>query len=91
MIEPVAWMLGKDVTTNKQMGTVGWPAIGCGEVVPLCIIPPGYAIVPVEPTEAMLNAARDWSYGQYGKPIGNHAANCCYKAMLTAAKESKND
>ena len=26
--------------------------------------------VPVEPTEEMLIAARDWSYKKYGKPIG---------------------
>jgi hypothetical protein len=40
-----------------------------------------------EPTEAMLIAARDWSYAKYGKPIGNDAAIGCWQAMLDAALE----
>jgi len=47
----------------------------------------GMAIVPVEPTEAMLVAARDWSHKKYSKPIGNDAAQGCWKAMLAATKE----
>jgi len=43
-------------------------------------------VVPREPTEAMLDAARDWSQKQYGKPIGNTAASGCYRAMLRAAE-----
>ena len=43
--------------------------------------------VPVEPTDAMLRAARDWSYTQYGKPIGNDAARGCWKAMIDAARQ----
>lgn len=35
-----------------------------------------------KPTEAMLNAARDWSYQKYGKPIGNDAAIGCWQAMV---------
>jgi hypothetical protein len=27
--------------------------------------------IPIEPTEAMLDAARDWSANKYGKAIGN--------------------
>lgn len=42
-------------------------------------------MVPVEPTEEMLIAARDWSYAMYGKPVGNAAATGCYRAMLAAA------
>ena len=42
----------------------------------------------IEPTEAMLVAARDWSYKKYGKPIGNDAATGCWKAMLAAAPPS---
>jgi len=37
-----------------------------------------------EPTEAMLNAARDWSKAKYGIPIGNDAAIGCWKAMYAA-------
>lgn len=37
-----------------------------------------------DPTGAMLDAARDWSYRTYGKPIGNDAAVGCWQAMLSA-------
>lgn len=40
---------------------------------------------PAHPTEAMLDAARDWSDAKYGKPIGNDAAIGCWNAMLAAA------
>lgn len=40
---------------------------------------------PAQPTEAMLDAARDWSDAKYGKPIGNDAAIGCWNAMLAAA------
>lgn len=40
-----------------------------------------------EPTEAMLNAARDWSVSKYGIGIGNDAAIGCWKAMHAAAAE----
>lgn len=43
------------------------------------------ATPPREPTEAMLIAARDWSYDKYGKPIGNDAARGCWQAMFDAA------
>lgn len=41
-----------------------------------------------EPTEAMLNAARDWSAAKYGKPIGNDAAIGCWQAMFDARTKS---
>lgn len=44
----------------------------------------GYVIVPKEPTEAMHDAARDWSDKKYGKPIGLDGSTGCYKAMLYA-------
>lgn len=40
------------------------------------------------PSEAMLRAARDWSYAKYGKPIGNDAAIGCWQAMNDAALET---
>jgi hypothetical protein len=46
-----------------------------------------YKMVPVEPTEEMHIAARDWSYAKYGKPIGKEASEACYKVMLDAAPE----
>ncbi|WP_445505033.1 hypothetical protein [Microvirga sp. G4-2] len=42
-------------------------------------------MVPREPTEEMQNAARDWSYKKYGKPIGGEASRECYRAMIAAA------
>lgn len=48
-------------------------------------VPPGYVLVPVEPTEAMLLSARDWSATKYGKPIGDDAAKGCWGAMVAAA------
>lgn len=40
-----------------------------------------------EPTEGMLNGARDWSRVFVGTPIGNAAATGCWRAMIAAAKE----
>ncbi len=39
---------------------------------------------PREPTEAMLNAARDWSVAKYGRGVGNDGAIGCWQAMLDA-------
>ncbi len=38
-----------------------------------------------EPSEAMLDAARDWSGAKYGKPIGDDAAIGCWQAMIDEA------
>ena len=45
-------------------------------------VPDGYCVVPIEPTRDMLDAARDWSHGKYGTPIGSDAAIGCYKSMV---------
>jgi hypothetical protein len=37
-----------------------------------------------EPTEAMLNAARDWFIKKYGLGVGNDGATGCWQAMLDA-------
>ena len=42
------------------------------------------AKAPRNPTEAMLNAARDWSALFVGSPIGNKAATGCWQAMFDA-------
>jgi hypothetical protein len=44
-----------------------------------------YAQTPSQPTEAMLNAARDWSRKKYGTPIGDDAATGCWLAMHAAS------
>lgn len=43
------------------------------------------ARVSRDPTEAMLVAARDWSYVKYGAPVGDDAATGCWRAMFDAA------
>ena len=45
------------------------------------------ALVPREPTEAMLVGARDWSDRKYGKPIGDDAAQGCWSAMIAASPQ----
>ncbi|WP_336817247.1 hypothetical protein [Burkholderia gladioli] len=47
--------------------------------------PEGWKLVPIEATEGMKHAARDWSDKKYGKPIGNDAAIGCWGTMLDAA------
>lgn len=44
----------------------------------------GYVLVSVEATEAMNDAAREWSRTKYGKPIGSDASNGCYDCMIAA-------
>ena len=51
----------------------------------------GYKLVPVEPTEDMQIAAREWSRRKYGRPIGSDASIGCYEAMLAAAPEGGNE
>jgi hypothetical protein len=50
------------------------------------VAPP--AVVPAEPTEAMLDAARDWAVKTFGQGIGNAAAIGCWKAMYAAAMQA---
>ena len=47
----------------------------------------GMAIVPVEATEAMHTAARDWSIKKYGQAIGFNASEGCWATMIAAAKD----
>lgn len=42
----------------------------------------GFVVVPIEPTEAMLNGARDWSLRKNGQGVGNDQATGCWKAMI---------
>ncbi|WP_180012976.1 hypothetical protein [Acinetobacter sp. YH16031] len=53
-------------------------------------IPDGFVVVPKEPTQTMLDSARDWSAKKYGKAVGNDGASGCYKAMIEA-QEPAND
>lgn len=47
----------------------------------------GLVIVPREPTEAMLLAARDWSVATIGRAVGNTGAIGCYRAMLSKGEQ----
>jgi hypothetical protein len=39
-----------------------------------------------EPTQEMLDAAREWSAKRYGKPLENDEAIGCWQAMCAAAR-----
>lgn len=43
------------------------------------------AVLPREPTQAMLTAARDWSVAKMGRGVGNGPATECWQAMYDAA------
>lgn len=43
-----------------------------------------HCVVPMTPTEASLDAARDWSIKRHGRPIGNADAIGCWSAMISA-------
>lgn len=49
----------------------------------------GLALAPKAATDAMNDAARDWSYKKYGKPIGADASEGCYAVMIEAATRVK--
>ncbi|WP_225773232.1 hypothetical protein [Pseudomonas sp. Marseille-Q5115] len=44
-------------------------------------------LLPFEPTEAMLLAARDWSVKKYGQGVGNDGAKGCWQAMYEATQK----
>jgi hypothetical protein len=48
------------------------------------------APLAIEPTDAMLAVAREWSRAKYGKPIGDDAARGCWQAMMRAAAADEN-
>ena len=50
-------------------------------------VPEGFVLVPKEPTQAMLDSARDWSTKKYGKAVGNDGASGCYKAMIEVQEQ----
>ncbi len=52
-------------------------------------VPEGFVLVPKEPTQAMLDSARDWSTKKYGKAVGNDGASGCYKAMIEAQEQNQ--
>jgi len=58
---------------------------------PRKMVPEGWKLVLVEPTDEMHVAARDWSTVKYGKAIGLDASEGCYKAMLEAAPKFEED
>jgi hypothetical protein len=46
-------------------------------------VPAGYALVPVEPTEAMLDAAREHHEGEHYLPVS------LWRSMLAAARKGE--
>ncbi|TPM53232.1 hypothetical protein FJ959_22125 [Mesorhizobium sp. B2-2-4] len=85
--EPVAWAKREHLEMGRhQFSTVRSPTPGFD--VPLYLSPTsvgqiaeGWRIVPVEPTEAMINAGVSEAHG---KTWGDIVANC-HRAMLSAA------
>ena len=65
--------------TCRDYAYVGWQAAKAQA------IPDGFVVVPKEPTQEMLDSARDWSIKKYGRAVGNDGAYGCYKAMIAAA------
>lgn len=63
----------------------GWNA--CRAAMLAQPVSQGYKLVPVEPTEDMQIAAREWSRRKYGRPIGSDASIGCYRAMLAKSPE----
>lgn len=49
-------------------------------------VPEGVVLVPKEPTQEMLDSARDWSTKKYGKAVGNDGAYGCYRAMVSSCE-----
>ena len=46
-----------------------------------------FVLVPKEPTQTMLDSARDWSTKKYGRAVGNDGTSGCYKAMIEAQEQ----
>ena len=76
---PVAWV-------SDHMQVTFWREVTPGtKLYAAPPAPPSQPGAVSVPTDAMLIAARDWSYAKYGKPIGDEAAIGCWNAMLAAA------
>lgn len=92
----VADVYGLDIGDSRQAAVVEeavwqvWRALQARAVAQAAVaqepvaVPQDCKLVPVEPTEIMLNAARDWSSKKYGIPVGNDGALGCWNAMLAA-------
>lgn len=101
-LKPIAWLHNKDGRVDivhKEVKEVwekiGKPANFCREIVacktenytiPLYQIPEGYALVPVEPTIRMKNAAW-YEYDKVAELDAYPDAKTIYTAMITAAIE----
>ena len=94
MIEPVAW-IGQDAFAallgGETICQTMTPNQAMYDDVPLTVIPPGFAIVPVEPTEAMIEAgAAAHASILHGSCLtASDLASKLYKAMLTAAAKGE--
>ena len=58
----------------------------CKRAIEAAIVPPGYALVPIEPTHGMLSAlTQEWHPSKHG-PMKQR-----YRAMIAAAQKASHD
>ena len=89
-LKPVAWSLeynGTHVTADKSLA-MSLKADGV-PVTPLYAIPDGYALVPVEPTESMIDAMAASLAHSSPSTTWAEDAKKAYKAMIADAQFHK--
>jgi hypothetical protein len=83
------WGLRNDDGHNLSMDDTDEIAEYIVTRTPQPVVPEGYVLVPVEPTEAMLRAGLGWREVDPDEQIRNKEADMCsriWQAMLSAAK-----
>ena len=89
-LKPVAWSLeynGTHVTADKSLAMS--LKADCVPVTPLYAIPDGYALVPVEPTESMIDAMAASLAHSSPSTTWAEDAKKAYKAMIADAQFHK--
>ena len=95
MIDPLALAL-RELRRSPDTEAAGWADAEDADTLRRILRAAGWALVPVEPTEAMFmrggdtrvsNRGKDHLDHRPGRRIGDLAARDCYRAMLTAATQ----
>ncbi|WP_027855586.1 hypothetical protein [Marinobacterium litorale] len=86
-LKPVAWLYEAVDESIRVTDYEQFAEMHGRDVTPLYAIPEGYALVPVEPTDAMVDAALACADDE---SIPEDAfAQSAYRAMITAAQEQE--